>query len=77
MSKKDWIRFWLHYPVGVLGCLLTLWNPAVGVTLTIVFLVYEAMNDWRKKDNSYKDIYGFAFGYATPATVMLIAGACP
>ena len=67
MTKDDWFRLWLHFPVGALACILTLWKEPVGVSLTVAFIAYEVMNDWRKKDWSYKDVMGFVVGYATTA----------
>ena len=70
--RRDIWGFLLHFPVGVVAFFLTLWKPSIGITFTFIFLTYEIMNDWRKKDHSYKDVYGFAFGYGIPACFVLI-----
>ena len=71
-TPHDRERFWLHFPVGVIALFLTLWKLEIGITFAVIFLIYEVMNDWRKVDHSYKDIYGFAFGFCIPAVIMRI-----
>ena len=71
MTRHDWARFWLHLPVGVVAAFLTIWKPAVGGSFTFIFVSYEILNDWRKHDNSYKDVYGFAVGYGVFAMAWL------
>jgi len=72
MSKLDWIRFWLHVPVGIICAGLMFFMPWHGAFLTVGFLAYEAMNDWRKKDSSYKDIFGFLFGFGGASILLLL-----
>ncbi len=62
MSKDDILRALMHFPVGVYVAWLVTVDPTLCWLLGISFLVYEAMNDWRKKDWSYKDILGFTVG---------------
>ncbi len=70
--SKDAKRFWLHFPVGCLCAFLTFFNPPLGISLTAWFALYEVMNDWRKVDHSYKDIYGAVFGFGIVATLLVI-----
>ncbi len=72
MNVDDIRRALLHFPVGVFVAWLILVNPALGIMLGITFLVYEIMNDWRKKDWSYKDVYGYAFGLAVGSLLIFI-----
>ncbi len=62
MTKDEIIRAFLHLPVGLLNAWFFSFNEMLGLGMVITFLCYEAMNDWRKKDWSYKDIFGYAFG---------------
>ena len=71
MSKHDWIRFWLHFPIGLLAGWISLFYPIIGLTFFLGFLTYEAMNDWRKWDWSYKDVLGGVAGY--PVIPLLIS----
>ena len=74
MSKHDWIRFWLHFPVGLFVAGLTWFIPLLGMLLGVSFLVYEIVQDWRKSDSSFKDIYGYTFGLGTGGVIILIVG---
>jgi len=76
MTKHDWLRFWLHLPVGVVCALLTYWHAPLGISGTMIFVTYEIMNDWRKADNSYKDVYGFCWGYIGAGCVLAIMALC-
>ena len=62
MVRLDWLRFWLHFTVGVVCAWIAIQDSFNGGLCVLTFLVYEAMNDWRKEDASYKDIFGFSFG---------------
>ena len=76
LTKKEWFRFWLHFPIGVLCGLLLIWFVTVylGIILSIAFLVYEIMNDWRKGDKSYKDVVGFVWGLGCVGLVIFVIG---
>lgn len=76
MGKDDWHRFWMHFPMGMFAALLltqpkTLW---IGIALAFSFLVYEIMNDWRKKDWSYKDVCGFVWGIGAVGLIIYLIG---
>jgi len=62
MSKQDIIRALLHFPVGVVCAVIAIFNPINGGLAVLTFLTYETLNDWRKDDWSFKDVFGFAFG---------------
>ena len=72
MSKQDWHRFWLHFPVGCLCSMLVDKSEWQGILLTFIFVAYEILNDWRKHDSSYKDVFGFAFGFGTVAIILYL-----
>ena len=63
MTKEDWVRLLMHLPWGILGVLLITVNTTVGVICCLGTLVYEAFNDWRKEDESYKDVLGIVWGF--------------
>lgn len=62
MTHKDWARLWQHVPWGVLAVGLFLYHPLLGVVACAGELAYEGFNDWRKQDNSYKDVLGIVWG---------------
>lgn len=50
----------IHYVAGgVTGWILAV-NPIAGLTLTLIFVAYEGLQDWRKHDNSFHDVLEFA-----------------
>jgi len=71
-TYPDFLRFWLHFPIGAGGACLVFLEPTVGIIFNLYFIVYEAFNDWRKKDQSYKDIIGAVAGYAAGSAIWLI-----
>ena len=52
----------MHIPWGLLAVGLFLYHPFLGVTACFMELGYEFMNDWRKHDQSFKDIIGIVWG---------------
>lgn len=57
-----------HYIAGGISAWITTIFPLLGFSLILVFLVYEAMNDWRKGDDSYHDVLEGMIGIFTVAT---------
>lgn len=72
-TRLDWIRFFLHLPVGALCSFLCYVLPVHGVTASVVFLAYETLEDWRIADNSFKDVLGFAWGFSAVAAAYALA----
>ena len=86
VNKEDWVRLWIHTPWGGLaawiafGCpipYLIAIKPSVASLVVggLVFLgewVYEAFNDWRKEDKSYKDVLGIVWGFDIVGIGLLI-----
>ena len=62
MSKDDWVRLFLHLPWGLLGVWLIRVDTTIGIMATSSMFIYEAFNDWRKGDASYKDVLGIVWG---------------
>lgn len=62
MSKSDMIRAALHFPVGIYTAWLGTFNPVVCLVFGLGFLFYEGIEDWRIKDRSYKDVFGYLIG---------------
>ena len=44
----------------------------MGLGFTFAFIAYEAMQDWRKLDHSYKDIAGWLYGLGVGLTILMI-----
>ena len=59
---KDFIRGLMHFPVGLFAAWLICVTPLVGVLFAVGFMFYEALEDWRIDDLSYKDMFGFLIG---------------
>ena len=67
MLKDDWVRLWMHVPWGFLGVALVyglkpFGYEGVGYLSIGLMIAYEGFNDWRKKDESYKDVLGIVWG---------------
>jgi hypothetical protein len=63
-------RYWMHVPLGLLNAAFYLY-PMVGFGFTIAFLGYEAMQEWRKEDLSYKDIVGWLVGLGVGLAILI------
>ncbi|MBA7568816.1 hypothetical protein ES708_10551 [subsurface metagenome] len=72
MTKEDWIRCLMHIPWGLLAVGLFVFHPLLGATACFAELAYEAFNDWRKGDESYKDVVGIAWGILIGGYTLLI-----
>jgi hypothetical protein len=75
MTREDWFRLWLHAPWGLLGALLYFAvDKGFGALAIGLMIAYEAFNDWRKKDESYKDVLGIVWGVLIAGIVKWISG---
>ena len=63
-----------HYVAGGITAWISMTIPVLGLTLALTFLIYEAMNDWRKVDHSYHDVLEFCIGIFVVATGLMIWG---
>lgn len=73
MTKHDWKRFWLHFPVGVFGAGVLWINATAGAVFCLSFLAYEIIQDWSAtpaEGRSYKDIIGYCFGLGVMSAIM-------
>ena len=71
MKKEDWLRLTMHLPWGLMAAALFVLHPAFGVTAFFGTLSYEAFNDARKKDNSYRDVLGIVWGWFLGGFILL------
>lgn len=62
-TKQDWLRLWMHFPVGVINIFAFYVGVEYGATFFILFIVYELWEDFRIKDLAHKDILGFMWGF--------------
>lgn len=53
-------RLLIHVPVGILNAYF--YPELSGLGFTIAFLGYEYIQEWRKQDNSHKDVIGWLYG---------------
>ena len=72
MKKDDWRRLWMHFPWGALAAFVYTQDPVAGLAILASEFIYEAFNDWRKKDWSYKDVLGIVWGFMIPITIWRI-----
>lgn len=72
MTKEDFLRCLIHIPWGMLGAGLCLFHPLLGFAACFAMLAYEAFNDWRKGDESYKDVLGIVWGVLIGGYTLLI-----
>ena len=70
MTKEDWVRLGQHIPVGLFPLWVYSWDKLLGIVLLAIFIIYEAFNDWRKHDKSYKDVLGISWGAALGAIIL-------
>ena len=61
-----------HYVAGGITAWLGFDFPILALTLALTFLIYQAMNDWRKVDHSYHDILEFLVALFVVATGLMI-----
>ena len=72
MKKQDWTRLAIHLPWGLISAGITFFHPLGGSLILVSTLVYEAFNDWRKHDESYRDVLGIVWGYIIGITLGII-----
>ena len=72
LNRQDWIRLAIHLPWGLLPAGITFFHPLGGSLILVSTFVYEAFNDWRKEDHSYKDVLGIVWGYIIGITLGVI-----
>ena len=68
ITKQDWSRLLLHLPWGLLGAFIQSWRTDFGIVA--IAQGYEAFNDWRKQDLSYKDVLGIVWGYILGCVIL-------
>ncbi len=62
--RQDWIRLFIHVPVGIINFIGFLINGSVGFAFFIGFIIYELNEDLiHLKDCAFKDIMGWLFGF--------------
>jgi len=61
-----------HYVAGGITAWSAFYAPMLSLSLCLSFLIYEAMNDWRKEDNSFHDVLEFVVAIFVVATGLLI-----
>ena len=65
-------RFLMHFPIGVLTGVVFNYDGYLALGLLFGFCFYEFIQDWRKRDNSYKDVIGFVVGLFVGGVGILI-----
>jgi hypothetical protein len=71
-SKLDWKRFWIHFVVGIVCAWLVYSQSLSGIILSIAFFFYEAIEDWRIQDMSFKDVLGWLWGFGILSLLLSI-----
>ena len=70
MTRQDMIRALIHLPVGAFAAWLSTGHWVLCLVFSLSFLFYEIIQDWRIKDRSYKDIFGFLIGFGILGAVI-------
>lgn len=68
--KADAWRLLLHTVPGGFTAWLITQNPVAGVLFFLGFMVYELNEDWSIKDQAWKDLKGWLWGFALAAYVL-------
>ena len=66
------MRLWMHFPIGGISALAYMKDPLLGLSILASTFVYEVMNDWRKEDQSYKDVLGIVWGFGIVSVIGLL-----
>lgn len=72
MNREDWARLGQHFPIGFVAWLIYFQDALAGLTVLALVVVYEAFNDWRKGDASYKDVLGLVWGFCIPVALVAL-----
>lgn len=65
-------RVLLHVPIGAFNAWLFWHVPQVGVIFFVGFLIYELNEDWRIRDQAWRDIKGYLWGLAIAAVFLIL-----
>ena len=71
MTRKDWLRLWMHVPWGLLAVGLFVFHPLLGFTACLSEIGYEVFDSIEKKDQSRKDVIGICWGILIGGYVLL------
>ena len=69
-TGQDFLRLWMHFPVGVICAWLVFAHPMAGLVAALGFMFYEVLEDWRIKDLSFKDMLGFLIGFISASLLL-------
>jgi hypothetical protein len=70
--KDKLYRLLLHVPVGGFNAWLICREPAAGVIFFLGFVIYELNEDWRIRDQAWKDLAGWLWGFALAVYIIAI-----
>lgn len=73
--KAKIIRAAIHFPVGMLQGFASTKSWSLALTLCLAFLTYEVIEDWRIRDKSYNDIFGYLLGLGS-FIILRLLGLC-
>ena len=65
-------RALIHVPVGALNAWFMSRDPVLGVVFFLGFMLYELTEDWRIRDQAFRDIKGYLVGLAICSTALLL-----
>ena len=69
-----WTRLVIHLPHGAGISFLLMRNPVMGIVWAVLCIIYQIIEDWRIKDNSYLDWRGYMVGFWIPLLFKGIMG---
>ena len=66
------MRLLIHIPVGAFNAWLLHDATMTGIIFSLGFMVYELNEDWRIKDQAWKDLAGWLWGFALAAALLAL-----
>jgi len=63
-----------HLLGGLLAGLASMFNPALSVLATVVFLIYELDEDWHISDEAFRDIKEYLIGLFISLIIVVVEG---
>jgi RsiW-degrading membrane proteinase PrsW (M82 family) len=84
LTKEEWIRLLVHLPQGMVAAWwvfgfaipflapieLSLRSVLAGFALLFVFIAYQFIQEWRKKDGSWRDVVGICWGFVLTGSIL-------
>jgi hypothetical protein len=71
-AKYRWLSRAIHVILGIIAGLLIVDLPVAALTLTVLFLIYEYVEETKVLDEMYLEVKEFTGGYLIGLSIVLI-----